>query len=118
MLTAIGGMTPFGMQVLAEHVALDWTTVTAGLKPLPRRGLVEVAVSATDLRGRDAKLTAKGGALLARAIPLWEQLQVKVGAALPGPESTNLRRHFAAPACREAEFTSIKLAMNRSALVA
>jgi DNA-binding MarR family transcriptional regulator len=96
MLTAIAGMQPAGMQALAEHLAMDRTTVTAALKPLQRRGLVEIDVSATDLRGRDARLTARGRALLARAIPLWERLQAEVGAVLPGPESKSLRRHLAA----------------------
>ncbi len=96
MLTAISGMQPVGMQMLAEHLAMDRTTVTAGLKPLQRQGLVEIDVSTTDLRGRDAKLTARGRALLARAIPLWEQLQAEVGAALPDPESKSFRRHLAA----------------------
>ena len=96
MLTAVAGMQPVGMQALAEHLAMDRTTVTAGLKPLQRNGLVEIEVSASDLRGRDVKLTARGRALLARAIPLWEQLQAEVGAALPGPELKSLRRHLAA----------------------
>ena len=96
MLTAVAGMQPVGMQALAEHLAMDRTTVTAGLKPLQRSGLVEIEVSASDLRGRDVKLTARGRALLAKAIPLWEQLQAEVGAALPGPELKSLRRHLAA----------------------
>ena len=96
MLTAVAGMQPVGMQALAEHLAMDRTTVTAGLKPLQRRGLVEIDVSPTDLRGRDARLTAKGRAVLARAIPLWQQLQAEVGTALPGSASTSLRRHLVA----------------------
>ena len=96
MLTAISGMQPVGMQALAENLAMDRTTVTAALKPLHRRGLVAIDVSPTDLRGRDARLTARGRALLARAIPLWQQLQAEADAALPGAEAKSLRRHLAA----------------------
>ncbi len=96
MLTAVAGMQPVGMQPLAEHLAMDRTTVTAGLKPLQRRGLVAIDVSAEDLRGRDARLTAAGKALLAKAIPLWQEVQAEVGAELPDVESKRLRRQLTA----------------------
>ena len=96
MLAAVAGMQPVGMQSLAEHLAMDRTTVTAGLKPLLRRGLVEIGTPAADLRSRDARLTRRGGDLLVKAVPLWERAQAEAGAALPGPEASTLRRHLAA----------------------
>ena len=47
-------------------LGMDRTTLTANLKPLERRGLVTVAVDATDRRGRRMALTAAGRALLGR----------------------------------------------------
>lgn len=62
-----------GMAPVAELLAMDRTTLTAALKPLQRRGLVEVEVDADDRRGRRLKLTPEGGALLARAVPIWKR---------------------------------------------
>ena len=75
---------------------MDRTTVTAGLKPLQRRGLVDVAVSEADSRSREAKLTSKGKALLGNAMPLWQSVQEEVGAALPVSEATRLHRQLVA----------------------
>ena len=96
MLAAVAGMQPVGMQALADELAMDRTTVTAGLKPLQRRGLVAIDVSATDLRGREARLTARGAALLAKAVPLWREVQAEVASAVSTSESKGLRRSLAA----------------------
>ncbi len=96
MLTAIAGMQPVGMQALADHLAMDRTTVTAALKPLQRRILVDVSVSTADLRVRDARLTTRGNALLSKAMPLWQQVQSDAGAAMPAAELTRMHRHLTA----------------------
>lgn len=56
-------------------LAMDRTTLTANLKPLARRGLVEVVVNDADKRSRLMTLTPAGRALLAAAMPLWRQTQ-------------------------------------------
>lgn len=96
MLTVVAGLQPVVMQTLAEHLAMDRTTVTAGLKPLQRRGLIKVDVCESDSRGREARLTATGKALLAKAMPLWDGLQEEVGAALPASDARRLREQLAA----------------------
>jgi len=96
MLTAVAGMQQVGMQALADPLAMDRTTVTAALKPLQRRGLVAIDVSITDLRGREVRLTARGGALLAKALPLWQEVQAAVTTAVPATESKGFGRHLAA----------------------
>lgn len=90
-LTAIAGMQPAGMQALAEFLAMDRTTLTAALKPLERRGLVEVSVSESDARGRDVSLALKGRALLARAMPIWQALQQELTAEIGGTRAADLR---------------------------
>ena len=90
-LTAIAGLQPAGMQALAELLAMDRTTLTAALKPLERRGLVEVAVSEADARGRDVSLTSAGRALLARAMPLWQALQQELTDDMGGDRADELR---------------------------
>ncbi len=82
MLTAIAGMQPAGMRTLAEHLAMDRTTLTAALKPLERQALVEVLVSESDARVRDISLTDSGQALLAQAMAVWQSLQKELAAEL------------------------------------
>ena len=95
-LTAIAGLQPAGIQALADCLGMDRTTVTAALKPLRRRGLVEVEVAENDQRGRGARLTRAGMALLEQAIPLWEAVQRSVSAQLGGVEMAHgFRRQLA-----------------------
>ncbi len=51
---------------------MDRSTLTAYLKPLERRGLVETAVDPTDRRGRLLTLTEAGRMLLQSAVPIWK----------------------------------------------
>lgn len=60
---------------------LDRTTMTRNLGPLERRGLV-ASVAGEDGRVRVLRLTEKGRATLARALPIWKQVQERVVAGL------------------------------------
>jgi len=71
------------MGPVASLLAMDRTTLTAALKPLERRGLVKVAPDATDRRSRTLKLTAKGRAVLIRALPTWQTTHEAVERLLP-----------------------------------
>ena len=57
--------------MVAETLAMDRTTLTANLKPLERRGLIEVTVDPQDRRGRRLSLTDEGMTVLAAATPIW-----------------------------------------------
>jgi DNA-binding MarR family transcriptional regulator len=72
LLNALNRPEPVGMAPVAQLLALDRTTLTAALKPLERRGLVVISADPEDRRSRRIKLTRKGQALLARAVPLWD----------------------------------------------
>lgn len=63
------------MKDVADLLAMDRTTLTANLKPLERRGLVEITPDPKDKRGRLLTLTKDGSALLARAFPIWQKTQ-------------------------------------------
>jgi DNA-binding MarR family transcriptional regulator len=63
---------------------MDRTTVTANLKPLERRGLVEVEVDPEDKRGRRLHLTKAGHALLMRAVPIWKRIHAEIDRELGG----------------------------------
>lgn len=96
MLATIAGLQPAGIQAIGEWLGMDRTTVTAALKPLQRRDLVEVAVAEDDLRGRAVRLTAEGTDLLDRAVPLWEAAQEDVVRQLGGADASEaLRRQLA-----------------------
>jgi DNA-binding MarR family transcriptional regulator len=66
---------PVSIGDLAPSLGMDRTTLTAYLKPLERRELVEVVANPEDARSRLPVLTDNGRKLLAQAIPLWEQVQ-------------------------------------------
>ena len=77
LLTALRLRAPVPVRKLAEVLVTDRTTLTRNLKPLERRGLVRISQGA-DRRVREVVLTDEGHAILARAHPLWEEVQEKV----------------------------------------
>jgi len=99
MLTSIAGLEPVSMQALADHLAMDRTTVTAALKPLQRRLLVEVRVAESDPRARAIRLGHAGRSLLENAIPLWQAAQEALTAELsragPGSDLRSLLARLA-----------------------
>ena len=70
---------------------MDRTTLTANLKPLERRGLLEVAVDSADKRCRRLILTPAGRALLAAAVPVWAQTHAAIERLLPRSNPDDLR---------------------------
>jgi DNA-binding MarR family transcriptional regulator len=81
-----------GMAAVADLLAMDRTTLTAALKPLERRGMVQVATDPADRRGRRLRLTAKGMKLLAEAAPVWERTHAEMERLLGDGEPDRLRR--------------------------
>ena len=71
---------------------MDRTTLTANLKPLQRRGLIEIQPDPTDRRTRRLSLTAEGSTLLAEAVPIWRETHRKLEAALAPGEADQLRQ--------------------------
>jgi DNA-binding MarR family transcriptional regulator len=82
---------PPSMAPVAALLAMDRTTLTAALKPLQRRGLVEVAADPSDGRGRLLRLTEEGRALLREAVSIWEATHGAVEQLLPGGDPDSLR---------------------------
>lgn len=92
LLMSLNRPEPPAMGQVAELLAMDRTTLTAALKPLERRGLVEVITDAEDRRSRRLKLTQQGLTLLASAVPVWEQTHRDVEAQLKDGEADRLRQ--------------------------
>ncbi len=92
LMMSLNRPDPHNMGSVAALLAMDRTTLTAALKPLRRRELVEVAMNPRDRRRRVMKLTAKGCALLAAAVPIWRQAHAEVDRILPAGGGDRLRR--------------------------
>ncbi|WP_422074829.1 MarR family winged helix-turn-helix transcriptional regulator [Tranquillimonas rosea] len=71
---------------LVPLLGMDRTTLTAALKPLRRRGLVEAALDREDSRARRLRLTKAGRDVLARALPAWRATQDAIDAELGGAD--------------------------------
>lgn len=84
------------MGPVAALLAMDRTTLTAALKPLQRRGLVEIIPDPNDRRGKRIKLTPAGMALLVQATPIWESTSKEVEALLPEGDAERLRKNLLA----------------------
>ena len=72
---------PVAITVLAERMVMDRTTLTRNLKPLQKRGLLQV-VPGSDRRTREVVLTPDGKHLLDQAVPLWQRSQTRLVGAL------------------------------------
>ncbi|MDJ0696532.1 MarR family winged helix-turn-helix transcriptional regulator [Mastigocoleus sp. MO_188.B34] len=62
---------------LAEDLVMDRTTLTRALKPLVKRGLI-VVEPGRDRRIKVVSLTAKGYAVMSKAVPFWQEAQAHV----------------------------------------
>jgi DNA-binding MarR family transcriptional regulator len=75
---------------------MDRTTLTAAVKPLQRRHLLNITVNPADRRSRIMTLTANGRRLLARAVPVWKKTHAVVEALLPSGDPDRLRKNLRA----------------------
>jgi DNA-binding MarR family transcriptional regulator len=96
LLTSLNRPEPARMAAIAALLTMDRTTLTAALKPLERRGLVEVAVDPADRRSRMLTLTGPGRSLLATALPIWKRTHAQVERLLAGSNPDLLRRDLRA----------------------
>ncbi len=71
LLMALNRPHPPAMGQVAALLAMDRTTLTANLKPLQRRGSIEVRPGENDKRQRVLALTPAGCGVLAAAVPIW-----------------------------------------------
>jgi DNA-binding MarR family transcriptional regulator len=95
LLMSLNRPSPAPMRAVASLLTMDRTTLTAALKPLERRGLVELRPDPKDRRSRLITLTPDGSSLLARAVPIWESTHRAVQALTDG-DADRLRRQLLA----------------------
>ena len=90
LMMALNRPDPPRLGQVSAVLAMDRTTLTAALKPLERRGLIELTPDPEDRRGRRPKLTPAGRRLLAEALPIWERTQEADRARVAGAEFARL----------------------------
>jgi DNA-binding MarR family transcriptional regulator len=91
LMMSLNRPEPPPMGPVAALLAMDQTTLTAALKPLERRGWVSIVPNPKDRRGRLLQLTTEGKAVLASAVPIWEETHAEVEAKLPDGGANELR---------------------------
>lgn len=91
LMISLNRSKPPCMQAVAALLAMDRTTLTAALKPLRRRGLIEVTADPLDKRGRLLALSHAGRQVLAQAVPIWQHTHAMVETKLPPGECDHLR---------------------------
>jgi DNA-binding MarR family transcriptional regulator len=72
-------------------LGMDRTTLTANVKPLQRRRLLELLIDPADKRSRRLRLTAAGRALLADAVPVWRRMQRETSVLIASAQADRLR---------------------------
>ena len=91
LLMSLNRPEPASLGAVASLLAMDRTTLTANLKPLARRGLVNVTVDKEDRRSRRLTLTPAGRALLMAAVPVWKKTHAAVERLLARSSPEDLR---------------------------
>jgi DNA-binding MarR family transcriptional regulator len=96
LLMSLNRPEPPTMGTVAALLMMDRTTLTAALKPLERRGLVQVRADPADKRSRRLALTADGTELLAKAVPIWEGNHAVLEAQLDDSDPIRFRNSLQA----------------------
>ncbi len=96
LMMSLNRPEPPSMASVASLLAMDRTTLTAALKPLRRRALLNITADSADRRARLMTLTPKGLRLLARAVPIWKRTHLAVEGLLCDRDPDRLRNNLRA----------------------
>jgi DNA-binding MarR family transcriptional regulator len=91
LLISLSQPSPPTVNGLAEQLGMDRTTTTKNLRPLERRGLLEIRQDEEDARVRRIVLTDAGRAVLADAVQYWQIANDAVESKLKHKELACLR---------------------------
>ncbi len=95
LLMSLNQPRPPRIRDVAPLLAMDRTTLTANLKPLERRGLIEVVADEKDRRNRRLNLTGAGRNALAAALPVWRRTHNEIDNQLTKAGPNRLRADLA-----------------------
>jgi len=85
ILTAVAKTQPVSISTISDILIMDATTLTRSLELLRKQGLITISPRGK-MRQRFLSLTLEGEKTLARAIPLWRQIQQKFEDKVGGPD--------------------------------
>lgn len=91
MLMALATPEPCTVNQIAAELGMDRTTTTKNLRPLERRGLIEIRPDEKDGRVRRVVLTEDGNRLLGGALKEWRTVNDRLAASLNGDQLLILR---------------------------
>ena len=92
LMMSLNRPAPPPMKPVADLLAMDQTTLTAALKPLQRKGWIEIVINPSDRRERLLQLTTEGKAALAVAVPIWKATHAEIEKQLMGGNGDQVRR--------------------------
>jgi DNA-binding MarR family transcriptional regulator len=82
---------PMTINVLAQELVMDRTTLGRNILPLQREGLITVARGSSDRRSKELCLTERGAQRLRAAAEGWSQAQERFEAAFGSSRTHDLR---------------------------
>ncbi|MBS7541199.1 MarR family winged helix-turn-helix transcriptional regulator [Ancylobacter lacus] len=91
MLMTLAAQASRTVNQIAADLGMDRTTTTKNLRPLERRGLIQIRVDDKDARVRRVSLTEAGEQLLAEALENWRVVNDGIAAALTPAQLEALR---------------------------
>ena len=84
MMVALSGQWRPKLSDLAQFLAMDQATMTAAVKTLENRGLVQLMPDEEDGRIRRPRLTDTGRHVVAEAVPQWKAEHARLAEELAG----------------------------------
>ncbi|MFB9951456.1 MarR family winged helix-turn-helix transcriptional regulator [Rhizobium puerariae] len=95
LMMSLNRPQPATMSSVVNLLAMDRTTLTAALKVLERRGLVETGTDPKDRRGKLLRLTNDGMTMLSAALPIWKRVHAEIDSELGEGGPDDLRKALA-----------------------
>jgi DNA-binding MarR family transcriptional regulator len=97
---------PVSINVLADQLVMDRTTLGRTMLPLVRDGLIILQGAAADRRSKELRLTRAGADRLRAARKLWNHAQQRFDAAVGRKRASMLRSELQALAASQLALTS------------
>ena len=98
LLMSLNRPEPPTIGSVASLLAMDRTTLTANLKPLERRGMIELVADEKDRRSRRIRLMDAGMKVLGAALPIWVRTHGEIDEKLGDIKVSGLRAGLGAVA--------------------
>lgn len=92
---------PLTINLLADDMVMDRTTLGRNILPLERDGLIRIAPAASDRRAKELHLTAAGGKLFEAARKQWSAAQTRFEVAYGAERAADLRTSLRAVVASE-----------------